>query len=127
MLKEWIQVHGVEDKDAMVERQEGPAERRQRLKRAKPDGRLDLHGLNREEAQFALSSFFKRAQEEAWEKVFIIHGKGNRSEDGPVLRREVQLFIESCPWAGESGYADKQNGGTGTTWVLLKPSSTATN
>jgi DNA-nicking Smr family endonuclease len=48
----------------------------------------------------------------------IIHGKGNHSRGEAVLGRTVREFIEHCPFAGESGHG--REGGTGTTWVLLK-------
>ena len=38
----------------------------------------------------------------------------------PVLGQEVRLFIEQDKRLGSSGHPDRNNGGTGATWVLLK-------
>jgi DNA-nicking Smr family endonuclease len=109
---------------------ESSYERRRRLLRKRPDGTLDLHGLNREEAWEALARFFENARECNFEKLLVIHGKGNHTgSDGPAfttngssgtLKNTVRDFIEHCPFAGESGYSNASLGGTGSTWVLLK-------
>jgi len=36
----------------------------------------------------------------------------------------VRKFIEACPDAGESGYSAAAAGGSGATWVLIKPGVT---
>jgi hypothetical protein len=36
------------------------------------------------------------------------------------LKHLVKTFIETCPFAGESGHGHASTGGTGVTWVLLK-------
>jgi DNA-nicking Smr family endonuclease len=112
----------VYDKDA--ERQEDsaetPAERRRRLRLAKSDDVIDIHGLTREEAAAALEAFFDGARRKGHEKLLVIHGKGNHSQKEAVLKYVTRDFIERCPFAGESGYADAAGGGSGATWVLLK-------
>ena len=118
----WMRLHDVVDKDALEEADETPAERRRRLRHARPDASLDLHGLTREEAHQQLEDFFAQAKREGWEKVQIVHGKGNHSEGEAVLKRDVQRFIEACPFAGERGSPDARSGGAGATWVLLKVS-----
>ena len=108
-------------------------ERRSRLLRKKPDDFIDLHGLNRDEAWTALESFFENSRRTGLEKVLIIHGKGNHWSGGsgaPCLcegmQKESSLmeisrrFIERCSFAGESGYSNAREGGTGATWVILK-------
>jgi DNA-nicking Smr family endonuclease len=100
---------------------ESPAEKRRRLLRKKSDARIDLHGLTRDEAWDALESFFALSRSRGLEKVLIIHGKGNhRPSSAAVLKKTVQEFIDRCPAAGESGYSGAREGGTGSTWVLLK-------
>ena len=112
-------------RDAAAFKETGPGrgkltgERRSRLLRKKPDAEIDLHGLNREDAWMALESFFENSRAWDFEKVLIIHGKGNHGTDG-VLRGLVKRFIESCPYAGESGFNPTRKGGTGSTWVILK-------
>jgi DNA-nicking Smr family endonuclease len=96
--------------------------RRSRLLKKKPDAYIDLHGLNRDEAQKSLELFFEDSLRRGFEKVQIIHGKGIHSD--PVreglLRELSRRFIENCPYAGESGYASAREGGKGATWVILK-------
>lgn len=116
----WMRLHDVIDKDALDAESETPSERRQRLRHARPDATLDLHGLTREEAHTQLEAFFARARREGWEKLQIVHGKGNHSEGEAVLKRDVQRFIEACPYAGERGSPDLRGGGSGATWVILK-------
>jgi DNA-nicking Smr family endonuclease len=109
---------------------ESSSERRRRLLRKRPDGTIDLHGLSREEAWEALVRFFENAREHKFEKLLVIHGKGNHAGSyNPdsagngipgILKNTVRDFIEHCPFAGESGYSGAPQGGTGSTWVLLK-------
>ena len=118
------------DKDssvADVERPRGrniPAGRRSRLLHKKPDAFLDLHGLSCEEAWIALQTFFEDSRWRKLEKILIIHGKGNHFENLPsgegALRDLTKRFIETCSYAGESGFSPSKGGGRGATWVILK-------
>jgi len=47
--------------------------------------RLDLHGLDQDQARSALTGFLLRAQDDGWRAVLVITGKGSRG-DG-ILRR----------------------------------------
>ena len=117
----WMRRNGVEDKDsALLEEEESPAQRRRQLRAMKPEAVIDLHGLTREEAWNRLSLFFTDCNRRNVQKVLIIHGKGTHSEQGSVLRQMVTLFLEQNLHAGESGIAQKDSGGSGATWVLLK-------
>ena len=112
---------GTYNKDVDKEKDKlNSVENRRRLKSKKPDDVLDIHGLSRDEAWVSLDSFFVRAKNSGFEKLRIIHGKGNHSEGESVLGRTVRDFIEQCPNAGASGYEKAPGGGTGATWVLLK-------
>jgi len=113
---EAIQAKDTEEKT----KQAGAQEKRRRLRNKKPDAELDIHGQTRDEAWLTLETFFNNAREKEFEKVLIIHGKGNHSADEPVLKRVVMDFIERCPFAGESGKGKAAAGGEGATWVLLK-------
>jgi DNA-nicking Smr family endonuclease len=124
LLSDWLDAHGVIDKDGDAEDLEhngtalSPAERRRRLLARRPDAAIDLHGLTRDQAWAALEEFFENSRRRGFIKLALIHGKGNHSPAGAVLRRTVREFIERCPFAGESGQGPA--GGTGVTWVLLK-------
>jgi len=117
----------------LEERGEKPAARRRRLLRKSPDESIDLHGMTVDQAWTALEGFFDSARNRGLEKLLIIHGKGNHAGasgeaaggasgaagDGK-LKNMVRTFIERCPFAGQSGYSGASDGGTGSTWVLLK-------
>ena len=136
----------VYDKDAEASEEQNLAgKRRYRLLRKKPDAHIDLHGLNSDEAWLALEAFFENSRREGLEKLLIIHGKGNHRGFSPphinggfggiggneeyrpgegILRDISRRFIESCSFAGESGYSHAREGGTGSTWVILKEKET---
>ncbi|MDR1596237.1 MAG: Smr/MutS family protein [Treponema sp.] len=119
----WLRINGTVDKDAETALTAGKSdrgERRRRLLAKKPDAALDLHGLTRDEAWLALDNFFRAGQQQGFDKLLIIHGKGNHSERAGVLKRTVRDFIERCAFAGESGQSSAAEGGSGATWVFLK-------
>ena len=121
ILDKWISVNGVQNKDVEEKDiQDGAQEKRRRLRNKKPDAELDIHGKTRDEAWQELDVFFNNAREKGFEKILIIHGKGNHSQSEAVLKRVVMDFIERCPFAGESGRGKAASGGEGATWVLLK-------
>jgi len=126
ILDKWISVNGVQDKD--IEDKDKPIsaqEKRRRLRNKKPDAELDIHGKTRDEAWQELETFFGGAKEKGFEKIMVIHGKGNHSAGESVLKRVVMDFIERCPFAGESGKGKAAAGGEGATWVLLKETKLA--
>lgn len=119
----WIRRYGIYDKDAdncaTAFSFDSLAEKR-RLKTMRPQAEIDLHGMTLEEAYSALITFLEDAVRRKYKKVLIIHGKGNHSQDGPVLARFVQKFLEAHTHAGETGHPKGRDGGTGSTWVILK-------
>jgi DNA-nicking Smr family endonuclease len=121
-LAAWLRVHGIYDKDAEAEttRTDDVGTRRRRLLAKAADAVLDLHGLTRDEAWTALDTFFRDSRRRGFEKLLVIHGKGNHSQSNVVLKETVRSFIENCPFAGESGHGGAATGGSGATWVLLK-------
>jgi len=118
-MYKWLQNNKIYDKDANIT-EITRGEHRRRLLNSKPDDILDIHGLTEISAWLSLDQFFTEAKNYGYEKLRIIHGKGNRSQGEPVLLHTVRKYIEKCPFAGESGYEKAANGGTGATWVLLK-------
>jgi len=126
ILDKWSSVHGIQDKDVEdKDIQISAQEKRRRLRNKKPDAELDIHGKTRDEAWQELEVFFGDAKEKGFEKIVIIHGKGNHSAGESVLKRVVMDFIERCPFAGESGKGKAVAGGEGATWVLLKETKMA--
>jgi DNA-nicking Smr family endonuclease len=120
-MDEWLSNNKIFDKDAGSKK----SENRQRLLRINPDDILDIHGFTSDKAWILLDQFFNDAKDKGFEKLRVIHGKGNRSQGDAVLKHTVRKYIEKCPFAGESGFEKAKYGGTGATWVLLKDSSSA--
>jgi len=120
VMDKWLHNNKIYDKDAEAQKMSNPGENRRRLFHTRPDAVMDIHELSSEEAWVSLDVFFANAKERGYEKLRIIHGKGNHSQNGAVLKSTVQKYIEMCPFAGESGYEKAKHGGSGATWVLLK-------
>ena len=118
----WLQRYGVEDKDKQLElaREKEAISNTGALKQMPCEASIDLHGLTREEAEIRLHSFITECVRRGMKKVLIIHGKGNHSDEGPVLSHAVRVFIESDKRLGKFGFADKNLGGKGATWVLIR-------
>ena len=103
----------------------GPIEpnRKRRIARAREPigGRLDLHGLDQDQARLALVAFVLNAQAEGSRAVLVITGKG-RTGTG-VLRRRVPEWLSQPPArsavAGVSP-AEARHGGEGALYVALK-------
>jgi DNA-nicking Smr family endonuclease len=68
---------------------------KQRLARGRDaiDARIDLHGMTQAQAHAALAHFLRRAQHDGARFVLVITGKGARSGERGVLRRQVPLWL----------------------------------
>jgi DNA-nicking Smr family endonuclease len=127
-LASWLDTYGVEDKDSR--RGESPRDERQlraereaeskRLKAAKPEAIIDLHGMTQAQAEAALESFLETQAKKGLEKVLVITGKGLHSQGEPILGKAARRVLEASPFAGRFGLADASEGGGGALWVLLK-------
>lgn len=83
---------------------------------------LDLHGLTREEALYALPRFLLSAQKKGQKAVLVITGKGNHSPEEPVLHQAVASWLRD---AGrgivlEFAPAPREMGGSGAYVVFLR-------
>lgn len=125
VLERWLARNGVEDKDADREKSQSEDKVRaaQRLKRLKPQAFLDLHGKTAQEAEILLASFLASSQRQGLEKVLVIHGKGNHSPSEHVMTDLVRRALEGSEKAGAFGPADREQGGAGATWVILRAGS----
>lgn len=120
-LDMWLRRYGVTDKDAFPEQAATePSETRQFLRKMRPQAEIDLHGMTRLEAENALNVFFDSCKARGLKKVLIIHGKGNHSKEDAVLLPFVKAYLERQRYAGERGYSKRDDGGSGSTWVILK-------
>jgi DNA-nicking Smr family endonuclease len=84
---------------------------------------LDLHGFMAEEAKEKVSLFIRNSYAMGYRCLMLIHGRGLKSHEGPVLKNHVINWLSSGPL---SGYilafcsARPCDGGTGAVYVLLK-------
>ncbi|MGN0728082.1 Smr/MutS family protein [Treponema sp.] len=119
----WLRRYGTVDKDREIE-ENARLEKLNNinyLKSIPPEATLDLHQLTREEAWDKLKIFVDSCCIKKLRKILIIHGKGNHSHGSdPVLGQLVRIFIEQDKRLGTSGHPDRNHGGTGATWVIIK-------
>ncbi len=97
--------------------------RRLRGGRIRPDRNIDLHGLRADIARRALLNELCQAIQAAERCVLVVHGKGLRSPDRPVLRSALPEWLGDPRLEGRVlAFAPAQSGdgGRGATYVLLR-------
>lgn len=82
--------------------------------------RLDLHGLRPDAAKDALIHFIMQQQQLASRCLLIIHGKGSRQGEPPVLKNLVNHWLPQFPQVLAFHSAIARDGGNGALYVLLK-------
>lgn len=85
------------------------------------DGRIDLHGLTRDQAQNRLIQFIVKSYEHGLRKIVVITGKGQAG--GGVLKIEVPRWLNLPVLRSKVlgfSYAQPKDGGEGALYVLLK-------
>ena len=88
-----------------------------------PDAELDLHGKTREEAIMMVQNFVMTCHAKELRSALIITGKGRKSgEYGPVLKREVHLWLERNgeQYLRSFLQAPPRFGGSGAIWLDFK-------
>ncbi len=98
---------------------------RKRLKELKNgeirwETRLDLHGLRPDAARDALCQFIDKHHQSGYRCLLIIHGKGGRLDEEPVLKNHVNHWLQQLPQVLAFHSAQARDGGTGALYVLLK-------
>ena len=86
------------------------------------DGRIDLHGMTRDDARARLLDFLALSRAAGRRTVLVITGKGTVKGKG-VLRREVPLWLAMAPFAALVGAVDearREHGGEGALYVRLR-------
>lgn len=82
--------------------------------------KLDLHGLNREQARVAVVTFLAECRDHGYRCVRIVHGKGLRSgQRGPVIKQTVNALLRRVGAVIAFSSARQVDGGTGAVYVLL--------
>lgn len=84
-------------------------------------GRLDLHGLDQDQARAAVHAFIQRAHADGVRAVLIITGKGSLG-DGVLRRRTPDWLAEPAirPMVAGLAQAERHHGGEGALYVALK-------
>lgn len=88
-----------------------------------PANRLDLHGMSEEAARGHVFRFIRQAAQSGLSCVAVVHGRGMRSPDGPVLKEAVPAWLTQLPLAravAAFASAPRDRGGDGVTLVLLR-------
>ena len=90
---------------------------------SRPDAELDLHGKTREESIMMVQNFVMTCHANQFRTALIITGKGHHSgNQGPVLKREVQLWLErnGKQYLNDFHTAPGRFGGSGAIWLNIK-------
>ena len=91
--------------------------------RIRAERELDLHGLGLEEARRALDDALEGAHRDGVRCLLVIHGRGQRSANGPVLKGAVIDWLQAMPHAARLqafATAPRRLGGAGASLVLLR-------
>lgn len=81
---------------------------------------LDLHGLTVAQARIELSGFLGECEAAGVRHVIIIHGKGFRSKDKPVIKPMLNRWLRAVDKVLAFHTAQPKDGGSGAVYVLLK-------
>ena len=90
---------------------------------SRPDAELDLHVKTREESIMMVQNFVMTCHANQFRTALIITGKGHHSgNQGPVLKREVQLWLErnGKQYLKDFHTAPGRFGGSGAIWLNIK-------
>jgi len=81
---------------------------------------LDLHGLRPDSARDTLCEFIDQHSQQAKRCLLIIHGKGGKFGDEPILKNHVNHWLQQLPQVLAFHSALPRDGGSGALYVLLK-------
>ena len=88
------------------------------------EGRLDLHGLTREEARGAVERFLRQSRLSGQRCVLLVHGRGRNSEyQLPVLKEALLGWLAAGRFGRQVlafASARPADGGAGALYVLLR-------
>ena len=81
---------------------------------------LDLHGLTIKQARNELIEFLGECETAGVSHAIIVHGKGFRSKDKPVIKPMVNRWLRAVDNVLAFHSAQAKDGGSGAVYVLLK-------
>jgi len=81
---------------------------------------LDLHGLTIVQARDELLEFLGECEAAGIRHAIIIHGKGFRSKDKPVIKPMVNRWLRAVDNVLAFHTAQPKDGGGGAVYILLK-------
>lgn len=93
-----------------------------RLGKYPVDAQLDLHGMSVDQARQALSRFISDCLVHNVRCALINHGKGENRQPPALLKSCVAHWLPQLEAVMTFHTAQKQHGGSGATYVLLKKS-----
>jgi DNA-nicking Smr family endonuclease len=101
------------------------AAQRKRLRQGRipTERRVDLHGLRSDEARRHCLDEISAAIDAGERCLLVVHGKGHRSKEAPVLRGSLPGWLGDPRLGGRVlAFCPAQpvDGGTGATYVLLR-------
>lgn len=82
--------------------------------------KLDLHRKTVEEASQLLSAFIQRSHASQFRCILIVHGKGEKNNNPPVLKNQVNAWLPQFDEILAFHSALPKDGGTGAVYLLLK-------
>lgn len=85
---------------------------------------LDLHGLTVAQARLELSRFLAECAAAGIRHAIIIHGKGYRSKDKPVIKPMVNRWLREVDNVLAFHTAQPKDGGSGAVYVLFRKPAT---
>ena len=87
------------------------------------EGKIDLHGRTQQDAHDDLLAFLRRALAAGKRTVLVVTGKGMTTSKTGVLRQAVPRWLNEPAFRSlvlAFDYAERQHGGEGAIYVLLK-------
>ncbi len=84
---------------------------------------LDLHGCSKEVARELFEEFLKEAILSGMQCVRVIHGRGLKSKEKPVLKERLKAWILKAmnrKWIVAFSSCKMCDGGPGATYILLR-------
>jgi len=81
---------------------------------------LDLHGLTVDQARKELLEFLGECEVAGIRHAIIVHGKGFRSKDKPVIKPMLNRWLRATDNVLAFHSAQPKDGGSGAVYVLLR-------